>query len=474
MLRRCFLFLSKNLRKIIGSFVILAVIMFIMNVTIYLIGSLNALSSNDNYSMVNVTPNYDIMYSYESDSMEAEDFDYNIMYDRIKDNDELYSYRIDVGYNTIFFDTNNSPYSSTYLPIYDDKQADFVKGNAKLINGSIGDTGVVISEQYAAEYSVGVGDSISFVSQVDPKLKYGDFESYNVTVDSSEADKIDVEIIGIYRAEDFTAIEVDQGYYTDESVSDVITGPIYVGAKTANELNDSFEQFYNQNVENGSFGEEEFGEYNPFNDSQQFSRFFVEFTSDTAGDKFVADVEASCETCQVVDTTEQISNASKPVMKLRSGIIIFGLSIVIISLIGLYLNYYLLLEKRVNEIISLVSFGVSKVVLRIQSVVEMMIIVLIASPFAYLAFRYTITPIVAILEKYYYILVRNVMYSEEGNMMFFGEQYPYMEVNINDIVKFDEPNILSVVLLSLALTVLLVLISTVFEMSRRIRMYIRN
>ncbi len=464
MIKRCVLFLGKNTRKIASNFVIVTLILFIMNVTIYLIDSLDALKYEERFIEYNVLPDYEKMFSgseYNSESM----ISYSEIYDEISGVDDLKSYRIDIG-NYTYFDVDNTLNNTVLLPIYDDRHTDFVRENAKLIKGSIDDTGLVISEEYAQNFGVGIGDKISFATYFDSSILYS-YDNGVEEIDATEAKLFEIEIVGIYATSDYSSLVDTYSLFSDSD----FYGPFYIGERSLYNMNEVFREYFSSSF---SDNDELMMFDNPFVEPQPLERFFAEFATESSGSEFEKYILSNCEVCSALNSTSQIEEVSKPITKLKSSILTFGTSIVLISLIALYLNYYLLLEKRVNEIISLVSFGVSNTMLGLQAVIEMLIIVILASPVAFIAFKYSINPIVNILEKYYYIVVSNSLETSNNVEIFIYGSLPYLELDVKELVSLNEPNLFTVVLLSFLITVSLIVISSVFEMSRRIKLYIKK
>ncbi len=470
MIKRSLMFLSKNIRNVLSSFVILVLIMSVASITLYLLFNLTQLNTNQDYSLVNIVPDYEEMYNFydgDEQSSREESLNYNDVYEYASTLENFSSYRVDL-IESIVIERNTYSYI-TFLPIIGENHIDFTSGNSKITHGSYTDDGVVISEIYAREYNLGVGSKLLVNSAFDLSLDEG-----TIQVDEAslfENSKVyELQVVGIYNYENLDDISSDYYYTGNETVENA---PMYISNSEYNRLYTSFKN----DLEKSNIPDIKYIQENIFAfDEPEYSRFLAEFKSKKSGNDFIEHVENTCDLCVVVNSSDELQSAQSPIIKLRTSINVIGIFVVVVGFIALFLNYYLLLEKRKDEIISLVAFGLSKTALRLQGFFEMLVLTILAFPISLLVVLNTVNPIVSLLERYYYIVVKNSIdgVGNEGKMVFTFIELPYYNVNVDDVVSFSEPNIYLIVAISLIVTIALVFISTVFEMSRRIKTYIRN
>lgn len=465
MFSRIFLFLSKNIRMVVGSFMIMLIIMVVMNVSFYLIASLDELSSNDDYAMINVVskPDYGMIDGGNVSSTDTQGVDYNNLYDTSKEIGGVLSYRVDPSDNLYIISAKDNAVA-TFLPIIDEKHKDFVSGNAHMVSGELLGRGLIISEKYAQYYNLSVGQEIEFSSAF---LMEVEFNSSSETPEFEYSYTVKIPIVGVYSSNDYGSI-FPNNMGPGEDTNSAPMHPMYIAADV---LQETYTTLKNESIKNVGDETEYIKEVYKY-DTPQFMRFFAEFDTKEQGKKFMESAGQLCSECEVIDSSNDLENASKPVLQLRISIIVFTVFVLISSLIALYLNYYLLLEKRKDEIISLVSFGLSKNSLRIQGFIEIALLAIVALPFSYAVFKYSIDPIVELIQKYYFIIVDRAV--NEGTDSLGYLEIPYLSVRVEEVVKFANPNVAMVILISFGITLLLVLLSTLFEMTRRIKMYVKD
>ncbi len=462
MVNRIFLYILKNFYKLLGTFVVIIITSLVLNTLVYLTMSLNSVVSETSYSLVNVTDES----FFQGTSGDADGLTYQELYDKSSEGDSFSSYRVDITADANYAMIGND-FPVNLSPIVGDNQIDFVNGVAEITQGELYGDGVVVSEMFAEKYDLSIGSTIDLTS-----FLFAEFEDLSANLTEvpeitypEDVAKHSVDVIGIYTSSDYKSLSLSF-YYPEEEEQQISMHTMYIDATNLQTL---YEALRTEVLE-GDLGDSEFGLGGLFSSEQvTFIRYLSEFNDAQAGIDFAAYVENNT-LYDVVDSAKTIEDASEPVETFSLVITLLTFVAVLVSGLGFYLNYYIHIEKRMSEFTSLLSFGISKFKIGLQTAIELILVSVFAIPIGFLIFESTIGAIIEFVKRYYIVIIEDQIVSSDSmdTLTMFYNDVSYLSINPSEIVNFVEPNSILCLAIVTAVIIVMLFMVTMFETIRRI------
>ncbi len=443
MLNRVILYVSRNFGKMLSTFIMLTVMLSLIGTLSYIYATVN--NRVDDVSLIrhNYLVDYEAVYGNEgSESKEYKS--YVDIYEKMLSLDGLEAYRVDSGMLGVFMLTDEklSLGMSEVLDfqIADEKHIDFVSGNAEIIVGELKDGGVLVSDSYADENGVSIGDEVNVSTYAFMEME---FDIMNVEETEPEFSySYPLIISGIYSSK--------------QESNDIETNTMYMPYETYIELeNDLFSK--------SAQADENFK--NNIMMGPDFTRVLAQYDNKESMKELDSFVEEEYDFIYTVDSAKKAEDSKEPLEDFSKVILFITIGIIVVSFVGIYLNMFLKLDKRRSEFIALLGFGINSIKLSIQVFLEQLIFALLALPVALLFTNSISKTVIEIVKKYYIVVIDESAGQEE----MYGSWLSYITVDSSEIVNFESANLMVVMLFGLAIIVLSLLILSIFEVSRRYR-----
>ncbi len=459
MFKRTILYVSKNFSKMLSTLITFIVMLAMLSSLVYVFLTVSSKTSKEKVQRHNYIVDegwmMDQMYGLEEegeeevDDVELEKKSYRDIYDKLITLDGLEAYKIDLGYfNSLMIvpEETDGQSSEELLNQFfeseviislanDEKEIDFQTGTLNLEYGSFGGDGVIVSDEFLQEQNLQLGDKLEFTNR--DFIEFGEFDdgiSFSYTIE----------------------LEID-GVYSGKPNRDYGAAQFYMSTDGYDKLAQNFENEVNEMNAGGDY----YGSPNPYD----FTRVLAQYDNEESIkelDEFVSGEYG--EGLLIVDSAKELEKSAKPIDKFAKLTAILVIVMIVTSILGVYLNMFLKLEKRKSEFIALLGFGVKSFKLSLQVFLEQFIFLIISLPIVYLIINASIGFIIELIKKYYIVAIQKVM-METDESMFYGMRYA--SLNTEEVVDFIGANKIVVVLVCFAIMTLILLILSFVEMARR-------
>ncbi len=470
MFNRIILYVGKNFGKMISTFLMFVVMLSLIGTLGYVFATVNNRVSEVKVVRHNYVVDYDQLFgseqSYDEEESEEEYVQeektfksYKELYEKALSLDGLTAYKVDsAAASFVFADAQNTGGEEFFdaglnIQIADDERhIDFVTGKVEMLYGSLGNSGIVISEEMASNNGIEVGDNIAISSYVLQDYGDGDYEDY-IFDNETEIEyvyKYDVEVVGIYRSikqesnNEFTMFMGESAYISLDMYDELST--VIRSEESKYEL-----KIYGESFDN----------YSGYPD---FERVLAQYDNEKSAKELDKYVEEEYDFLYIVDSGKEIEKAKEPLGTFNLIVLITLIVAILISMIGIYLNMFLKLDKRRSEFISLLACGINSFKLSIQVFLEQLLFLLLSIPFAYLLVKAISSTVLEIVKMYYIVVIEeNLVENDE----FFGSWLEYINVNAADVVEFTTANLTIVIGSVSAIMFVSLLLLSVVEVMRR-------
>ncbi len=462
--KRAAIYVLKNFKKLLSTIVLSVVVVSLISTLVYLYSTVDSRTSNINYSRRNYILSDDIKYGdtmFDNQSDEGISLDVSELYELITSKQGLQAYTIDVSYMSGLMLIDSNVYSRIKIA-NDEKEIDFYMGKHTLLEGGFTPSGILVSETYALENNVGVGDKVRIGNHFLVDYSNVDWEKEGELVGIKYLYEKSVEISGIYAAANDMPGNAASTMPTAKMAEDTVYLPI-----------DLYNSIKLEVIEESKKHLDNMEIYIPENlGANDIDRILVQYDNEESAsevDQYIIDNFE--DSYNIINSSEEITKAISPLSDFKSNIILITVFATIVSMISMYLNMYLKFEKRRKEYISLMSFGISNVKIAIQTFIEQIILIAISLPFAFLIIRQVVPSIVDVVQRYFIVVLNNGVNETSTNYMYM--EFDYLSVNVGDLVNFIEPSLIICFVIGIAVVVISTLALCFLEVFRRFKSFQR-